>query len=103
MHDAIAPTAPVVELNAIQRLVVGSQQGAGTARADRRMISERDIWTAANMLVKRYGADAKLEAGKRADELLADGDMEGQRVWLRIIRAVEELQRAERRDGEAVN
>jgi hypothetical protein len=46
---------------------------------------------------------AKLEAGKRADQLLAEGDVEGQRVWRRIIRAVEELQRAERRDGEAVN
>jgi hypothetical protein len=37
------------------------------------------------MLVKRYGDDAKLEAGKLADELLADGDMDGQRVRLRII------------------
>jgi hypothetical protein len=29
--------------------------------------------------------------------------MEGPRVWPRIIRAIEELQRAERQDGEAVN
>ena len=33
----------------------------------------------------------------RADELLADGDMEGQREWLLIRRAIEELQRKERR------
>jgi hypothetical protein len=67
------------------------------------MISERDVWVSANVLVKRFGADAKPEPAKRADELLADGDMEGERVWLRIIRAIEELQRAERRDGETVN
>ena len=28
----------------------------------------------------------------RADELLEAGDMDGQRVWLRIIEVVEELQ-----------
>ena len=29
----------------------------------------------------------------RADECLAAGDMEGEAVWLRIVKAVEELQR----------
>ncbi len=27
----------------------------------------------------------------RADELVADGDMEGRAVWLKIVKAVEEL------------
>jgi hypothetical protein len=67
------------------------------------VISERDIWASANVLVKRYGADARAEAVKRADDLRAEGDAQGQQVWLRIAGAIEELQRQERRDGEAVN
>ena len=66
-------------------------------------ISDREIWTVANLLIKRYGSDAKLEAGTRADALLAEGDLEGQAVWLRICRAIDELNRSERRDDEAVN
>jgi len=31
------------------------------------MISDRDIWAAALLMVKRYGADAAEEATKRAD------------------------------------
>ena len=39
----------------------------------------------------------------RADELLDAGDLDGAAVWRRIIRAIEELQRKEPREGEAVN
>lgn len=42
-------------------------------------------------------------AAMRADELLARGDVEGQRVWVRIMRAVEELRRVAPRAGERVN
>jgi len=66
-------------------------------------MATRDAREAAAILVKRYGDDAAFEVGRRADELLADGDMEGQREWLRIRRAIEDLQRAERRTGEAAN
>ena len=38
------------------------------------MISEADIWRAALLMVKRYKADAMLEAATRADQLLEDGD-----------------------------
>jgi hypothetical protein len=33
----------------------------------------------------------------RADALLEAGDLDGQRVWLRIIKAIEELQTTTRR------
>ncbi len=36
----------------------------------------------------------------RADELAADGDMDGRAVWLRIVKAVEELL-SEERPGDA--
>jgi hypothetical protein len=48
------------------------------------------------------GEDAPIRAAQRADELLADGDMEGSAVWRRILEAIEELQRS-RRDGDALN
>ena len=57
-------------------------------------MATRDIWAAAAILVKRFGADAAFEAGRRADELLAEGDMEGQREWKLILLAIQELQRA---------
>ena len=35
------------------------------------------------------------EAGLRADRLLDEGDIDGQRVWMSIIAAIEELQKTE--------
>jgi hypothetical protein len=37
-------------------------------------LSERDIWASANVLIKRYGGDAKMQAAQRADDLLREGD-----------------------------
>jgi triphosphoribosyl-dephospho-CoA synthetase len=62
-----------------------------------------DIWRAANLLVKRHGEDAAIEAAQRADEMLKRGDIEGQSVWVRIVAAIHELQRAYRKPDEAVN
>ena len=47
------------------------------------MIDDRDVWAAALLMVKRYGADAMLEAAARADQLLADGDPLGAATWHR--------------------
>ncbi len=64
------------------------------------MTSNFDIYRAANDLVKQRGDDAPIEAAMRADELAADGDMEGRAVWLRIVKAIEELP-SEERPGDA--
>ena len=56
------------------------------------MLRERDIYSSANVMIRRLGEDASNEAAKRADELLETGDLDGQAVWLRIIKAIEELQ-----------
>ncbi len=66
------------------------------------MTSEQDIFRSANILVKRYGEEAALEAAMRADAMLAKGDLEGQAVWKRIARAVEELLAKERPPGTMV-
>jgi hypothetical protein len=41
------------------------------------------------------------EAAMRADEFLEQGNLDGERLWLRIVRALEELQRERPNDGEA--
>jgi len=56
------------------------------------MISDLDIWRAANLLIRQHGADAELAAARRADLMLNRGDLEGQTVWKRIRRAIVELQ-----------
>ena len=57
------------------------------------MTTDLDIYRSANELIKQYGEAADIEAAMRADEYLAAGDMEEEVVWLRIGKAVEELQR----------
>ncbi len=57
---------------------------------------------AANVMIKRYGDGAATEAAMRADEFLDQGIIDGERLWIRIMQAIEELQRARPRDGEAV-
>ena len=54
-------------------------------------------------MVKRYGKDAATEAAGRADEFLDQGIIDGHRLWMRIVQAIEELQRERPREGEAVH
>ncbi len=64
------------------------------------MTSELDIYRSAAVLIQQYGEEAPLEAGMRADSMLAKGDVEGQWTWLRIVRAIEELQKTTTAEGE---
>ena len=63
------------------------------------MTSDLDIYRSANELIKQHGEAADIEAAMRADERLAAGDMEGEAVWLRIVKAVEELGAREKPRG----
>jgi hypothetical protein len=68
------------------------------------MTAEIDIYRTANILVKEYGTEqAPLMAAKRADALLSLGDIDGQRVWKAVLRAVQELIGRERKSDERVN
>ncbi len=67
------------------------------------MIEGIDLWRAAQVMVKRYGDGAVIEAAMRADEFLDQGSLDGKRIWLRIMQAIEELQRERPGDGEAVH
>lgn len=48
-------------------------------------------WRSVSVMMRRYGEDAGLEAAQRADAMLEKGDMDGCRVWQRIVKAIEEL------------
>ncbi len=67
------------------------------------MILDLDIYRSAQVLVKRHGQDAPIEAAMRADAMLDKGDLEGCAAWRRILRAVEELQWTVPRPDEAVH
>ncbi len=67
------------------------------------MTSDLDIYRSANELIKQHGDAADIEAAMRADERLAAGDMEEEAVWLRVVKAVEELLAKERPEGEKVH
>jgi hypothetical protein len=41
------------------------------------VISDPDIWRAAQLIVKRHGADAPIVTAQRADELFNEGDLDG--------------------------
>ncbi len=41
------------------------------------------------------GLLVRIHAAKRADAMLEAGDLDGNAVWNRVLRAVEELQRVE--------
>jgi hypothetical protein len=72
----------------------GAHYRVKKSEAEIGMIPERDIWRAANLLIREHSADAEIVAARRADEMLELGDREGQLVWLRIRRALGELQAA---------
>ena len=61
-------------------------------RNEPELIPDRDIGRAANLLIREHGADAEVVSARRADEMLERGDRDGQPVWLRIRRAIVELQ-----------
>jgi hypothetical protein len=48
----------------------------------------------ATLLIREHGEDAEIVASQRADLMLDRGDRDGHRVWLRIGRAITELQEA---------
>jgi hypothetical protein len=66
------------------------------------MISDREKWLAAMKMIARYGRDAIVEAGDRADQCLKDGDVDGSDDWQRIMIAVSQLQAEKPAPGETV-
>ena len=66
------------------------------------MISDRDIWRTAHAMIEQYCDDAALRAAMRVDAPLAEGDLDGYRVWIRVLDAVKEI-RASAMPGTLLN
>ena len=73
------------------------------AKVETVMLSDLEIYRAAQATIQAHGDDAGPHAAQRADELMAEGDMEGRRVWHRIEEAIDELRRAAPDQGEDVH
>ena len=56
-------------------------------------MNDRDAYITAASLLKQHGELAWVHATSKAETLLEEGDIKGQRVWLKIIRAIDDLQR----------
>ena len=67
------------------------------------MTSDIDLYRSAHELIEQHGEDAPILAAMRADELMEAGDMEGRAVWLRIVKAIEELLSQERPEDAEVH
>lgn len=55
------------------------------------MITEWELWACANHYIREHGEDAAVLAAMRADELLAEGDLDGSRTFQSIVRRINEL------------
>ena len=66
------------------------------------MVSELDVFRTAHLLMRQHGEYAELEAARRADELLDSGDLEGHVVFVRIVAAIQELNRRTPKPGETI-
>jgi hypothetical protein len=62
-----------------------------------------DVWRSAHQFMKMHGDDAVFVAANLADARLADGDMDGCRIWTRIVAAINELSRQKPSSTEHVN
>ena len=56
------------------------------------MIDDREIWACANKLIAQHGETAWFAASTRADALLAAGDLDGHRTFMRILDRIRELE-----------
>jgi len=60
-------------------------------RMGHHIITDADIFRSAGNMIKRHGQEAVIVADLRANELLGRGNMDGYRMWKRIILVIGEL------------
>ena len=67
------------------------------------MTSDLDIFRTANVLIKRHGQDAPIEAAMRANAMFDQANLDGYAVWKRILAAIKEIERAHPQPGEGTH
>jgi hypothetical protein len=58
------------------------------------MFTEREIWAAARLLIAEHGEQALIRAGRRAEDLLALGNVYAHIGWVKVMATIEQLQSA---------
>lgn len=53
------------------------------------MISEREVWQSAKLMINGCANDARMIAARRVEILDRDGDAEGAATWRAISRAID--------------
>ena len=66
------------------------------------MITDLDIYRSARVLIDQHGEDAPIWAAQKADAMLESGNLDGKLLWLKILKAVEDLLSKERPPGATV-
>ena len=66
------------------------------------MVSDLDIYRSASFLIKHYKGRAAAVAADHAKQWRHKGNSAGAATWLRIVAAIEEIQRTDRKPGEKV-
>jgi hypothetical protein len=56
------------------------------------VVSDFNVWCLANLLIRKHGTDAELEAARQQELMLERGNYDGRILWVRIRRAIEALQ-----------
>ena len=55
------------------------------------MITKWELWACANHYIREHGEDAPIVAAMRADELLAEGELEGACTFQSIVWRINQL------------
>jgi hypothetical protein len=71
------------------------------ARKSRGALLKRMVYRSADLLNQGNGQDAKIFAAMQADVCSAQGDVEAKTIWLHVVEAIGDLQKASRRELEA--
>ena len=66
------------------------------------MVSEWELWAAANEVIRQHGDNSLTWAATRQSELVENGDVTGSIAWQQIILKIIELRREKPAPGEAV-
>jgi len=66
-------------------------------------MEEIDIWRTAKALIDTYAEMAEFEATMRADHALSESNLGALRVWKRVAKAVQALQRHEPSQPDSIN
>ena len=66
------------------------------------MITDLDIYRSARVLIDQHGEDAPIWAAQKADAMLEKGNLDGKRLWLKILVAIKDLLSKERPPGATV-